>query len=141
MAKYQGDTVQAKLMLGWDDSEELNSIATDDDGNVKVVHQGVLVTSTPQSASGTYSTIAVGGLEVQALPANPNRVGAEIVNNGNSDMYLGFSSGVTVGSVPSPTGGALLVANGGAWTNPEGYNGPVHLISSGPGTVAAVQEW
>jgi len=79
---------------------------------------------------GTF-TLAVGVNQI--LAPDPERVVAAFVNNGNAEVWIGFSASIAVGS------GILLPPNGGflALTLVEDYNlvsFPIYAVESASGS-------
>lgn len=92
--------------------------------------------------SASYMTVLVSNFAVKLLDANPNRVGVEIVNNGDSiPCFLGHSSDVVPGDVAAANGGKIITPKG-SWTlEAMRWLGEVWAITAASSTIVSVTEY
>lgn len=130
----------------WDNTNlTVRPVACDANGNLLTSSSQTApdyVAPVTTSTSVTNQTISVGNSATSLLGVNTARHGFIICNNGTFPCYIGFTSGVTSGSIAEAGGGFLLSANGGMYTDtPTSWTGVVYAICPTGTTVVAVQEW
>ena len=99
--------------------------------------------TTTSTSNGTPFSVSIGASPaVRLLPANPQRLGFMLTNNGTKDCYLGGPD-VADGSTAQAHGGVRL-ASGGTLNQGQmtGYTGSLWAVTSGSDTTTiAVLEW
>lgn len=142
MPKYNGDTIQAKMMAGVDTDDELNIIRTDTDGAVHIVNAtgselDVNIANTPLETTETNATTAgtttpsIATTNTTILAANANRQGGVISNPGPTTVFVNFSAAATTSHHQLVEGGFIHLKN---------YTGTVTgVVASGSQTIVATE--